>query len=185
MSQSVIYIIDDDKDFNMMLELALKSYNVTADTHDTVESFTQSLKNKVPDACIVDLNLGKTMGEGFQLVKAIRNVIGPELPIFVMSRRGGKEDVVRAIALGASDFMPKPLDDTYLLIKLKHYFPENAKLSVIEIPMAIVGEDKNNMTLTTSVFLKEVSLSGTMVESEAFLAKESLIYCEGALLNEL
>ncbi len=185
MSLSLIYTIDDDLDFNMMLELALKPYNISVKTHSTVASFTESVKMKIPDACIVDFNLDKLMGEGFQLVKAIRNVIGKELPIFVMSRRGDKADVDMAIALGANDFIPKPLDDTYLLTKLKHFLPENILLSEVEILLAIVGESKNEMVLTTSIYLKEVSLTGIIVESDAFFAKESLIYCEGALLNDL
>lgn len=186
MAESIIYTIDDDADFNMVLKMALKPFDVTVVTHTNADDFAKSVKSKLPDLCILDLNLDpRSGGEGFQLLGAMRNVIGKDLPIFIMSKRGEKEDVLRAMELGANDFVPKPLDDRYLLNKLKTFLSENVKLKELDSHYSHIPEKDKAAGIKTKFKLQRLSLEEIEVESEIFLTKEMNLYFEGHILNEI
>ncbi len=185
MSSLLIYTIDDDTDFNQLLKMALKPYNISLKTHETAAEFTKSFKEKKPDLCILDLNLNKNGGEGFQLIKAIRNVIGKDLTIWAMSRRSGEEDVKKALIAGANDFLPKPLDDQLLCLKLGQLFPENKNF------MNLVAESVNidpidHDTLVKVFFeLKHVGMDYLELTSDTLFGKNQNIKLTGEILKEI
>jgi len=184
MSRSLIYTIDDDADFNMVLKMALKNHDIDVITHTGPEDFIKSVKQKKPDLCIIDLNLDKG-GEGFQLLKAMRNVIGSTLPIFIMSKRGSEEDVSTAMEIGATDFIPKPLDDMYLLLKLKHYLQGNKKVQDIESHLIKVSENENELSLFGDYRIKKLSLDNIELEGDVFLLKEMVLNFSGDIFKEI
>ncbi len=166
-----IYTIDDDADFNMLLKVSLGRYGFDTKTHQDPKSFTDSVREKQPDLCILDLNLA-TGGEGFQLLKAMRNIIGDDLPIFIMSKRGDREDVLKAMKFGATDFIPKPLDDHYLLLKMKEYFPHCVNLKpIMENSSHITGTDCN-ATVCFDFSIKTVGLDHLEIEGDVFFSKD-------------
>ena len=184
MSESLIYTIDDDVDFNMVLKMALKPFDVIVKTHSSPEEFVKSVKGKLPDLCILDLNLDpRSGGEGFQLLKAMRNVIGKELPIFIMSKRGEKDDVLKAMDMGANDFIPKPLDDRYLLQKLRTYLPKNGLLQDVDNVYSKVSEKDKTAEIITNFKLVRISFEELEIESEILLSKEMNLYFEGDALE--
>jgi two-component system response regulator ResD len=185
-TESVIYTIDDDADFNMVLKLALKPYNIHVVTHTNADDFVKSVKTKLPDLCILDLNLEQSSGgEGFQLLGAMRNVLGNQLPIFIMSKRGEKDDVLKAMEMGANDFVPKPLDDKYLLSKLKSFLPNNGDLKDLDVHFSKVSERDRNAEIKTGFKLLRLSLEEIEVESDIFLTKEMNLYFIGDILEEV
>mgnify|MGYP000038219071 CR=1 FL=1 len=123
----MIYTLDDDESFNMILKKALQNFGFEVKTHTSSEKFISSIKEKTPEMCIIDLNLN-IMGEGFTMLMAMRKVIGDKLPVIVMSKRSDNIDVKKVMEIGADDFLPKPLDDRYLALKLQHFFPNNDDL---------------------------------------------------------
>ena len=185
MNSYLIYTIDDDHDFNMLLKMALKPYEIELKTHETVDAFTASFKKQKPDLCILDLNLNKTGGEGFQLIKAIRNVIGLHLPIWSMSRRGGAEDVQKALSAGANDFIPKPLDDHFLALKLGQLFPEHPDFKNLEVEIVKVEPVNEQAVITISFSIIEVSLDFILLKSEAMVGKNQNIQLKGDCLQEI
>ncbi|MDP7319096.1 MAG: response regulator [Bacteriovoracaceae bacterium] len=184
MSEFLIYTIDDDQDFNMILKMALKPFDIEIKTYNHPQEFTLSVKKRMPNLCILDLNL-KNDGEGFQLLKAMRNVLGEELPIFIMSKRGNKEDVLRAMEYGATDFIPKPLDDRYLLLKLKDFAPHLKKLKELEAHYSKVSEQDSSATLDLDFELMKVGLGFIEIRGEFLLTKESQMSLAGDALEEI
>lgn len=185
-SETLIYTIDDDVDFNMVLKMALKPYNIRVITHISASEFTKSVRNKLPDLCILDLNLESSLGgEGFQLLGAMRNILGNELPIFIMSKRGDRADVLKAMELGANDFIPKPLDDRYLLTKLKSFFPNNLALRDIETHYSHIALRDRSAQIDTNFKLVAASLNEIEVESDVLLTKETNLFLSGDILMEI
>ncbi len=184
MSDFLIYTIDDDVDFNMVLKAALKPYNIQVKTHLTPGEFTKSVKEKLPNLCILDLNL-QNDGEGFQLLRAMRNVIGDQLPIFIMSKRGSKDDVFKAMDSGATDFIPKPLDDKYLLLKLKEYVRDSKELDELDHDYIYVAESDKAATIDVDFKVINVGIDIMEVESDVFLAKESTMSFGGEIIKNI
>lgn len=184
MGKFTVFTIDDDQDFNMVLKMVLARYDIDVKTHTNAQDFTESVKSKMPDVCILDLNLEKD-GEGFQLLKAMRNVLGKKLPILVMSKRGSREDVFKVMETGANDFIPKPLDDKYLILKLKEYLPENQALEELDHSYSKVFETDREASIEMGLEVVKVGVDEFEVQGSVFLTKEMNIKVEGAVLKNI
>ena len=104
-----ILTVDDDVSFNKLMAAYLKKLKFKYIITSTSEEFLTTLKEKPPHLCFVDLNMDNRSGVGFQLIQAVRNKLGPDLPIIVLSSRSSSEDIDKAFECGASDYLPKPI----------------------------------------------------------------------------
>ena len=68
-----------------------------------------------PDILILDLALPEGETYGFEVCKQIRTF--SEMPIIILTARTSEVDVVRGLAVGASDYMPKPFKPMELLAR--------------------------------------------------------------------
>jgi len=78
-------------------------------------SATEALElvaNDVPDAVICDLKMPGM--NGIELLERLKQ-LHPDLPVIVVSGAGVMDDVVRALRLGADDFLVKPILDLAML----------------------------------------------------------------------
>lgn len=78
-----------------------------------------------PDAILVDLNMPRL--DGFKVIETVHQD-APNLPIIVMSGVGLVDEAVRAIRLGAWDFISKPISDLELLMHTLDRAFERAQL---------------------------------------------------------
>src|SRR5207247_2316324 len=74
------------------------------ETAETATDAKASYDRRQPDLVVLDINLPD--GDGFEIVRHIRERSGT--PIIVLSARGGENDKVNALDLGADDYMTKP-----------------------------------------------------------------------------
>lgn len=68
------------------------------------------------DAAVLDLMLPKV--DGFQILERVRKA-GGSIPILVLSARDGSDDIVRALDLGADDYVTKPFRLDMLLARMR------------------------------------------------------------------
>jgi DNA-binding response OmpR family regulator len=68
-----------------------------------------------PDLAILDINLPD--GSGFEICEAIR--AQSRAPVMMLTARGEEEDLVRALDLGADDYLTKPFSPRTLLARVK------------------------------------------------------------------
>ncbi|HEX3578815.1 MAG TPA: response regulator transcription factor [Thermoanaerobaculia bacterium] len=122
---NVILIVDDDPAIRDSLskELRAAGYGTTnaADGSAGVAAF----QSQVPDLVLTDLAMPRS--DGFELIAAIR--ASSRVPIVVLSVRGGDPDKVRALDLGADDFVTKPFSMTELLARVRAQLRRTAPAS--------------------------------------------------------
>ncbi|MGH8250736.1 MAG: response regulator transcription factor [Steroidobacteraceae bacterium] len=110
-----ILAVDDDPDLLALVAFALTNagYAVVkaADTGAAIRAFDAELPNLV----ILDINLPS--GSGFDVCREIRS--RSEAPIMMLTARGEEEDLVRALELGADDYLTKPFSPRTLLARVK------------------------------------------------------------------
>jgi DNA-binding response OmpR family regulator len=110
-----ILAVDDDPDLLALVAFALTNtgYAVVkaADTGAAIRVFEAELPNLV----ILDINLPS--GSGFDVCRAIRG--RSDVPIMMLTVRGEEEDLVRALELGADDYLTKPFSPRTLLARVK------------------------------------------------------------------
>ena len=104
-------IVDDEPDIRELLEITLGRMNLEVSVADTLASATRELRNGSFDLCLTDMRLPD--GDGLDLVAWIQTH-KPHTPVAVITAHGNVETAVRALKLGAFDFLSKPLDLTAL-----------------------------------------------------------------------
>src|SRR5690606_21606986 len=65
--------------------------------------------------------------DGFTLAEEIRNV-DPDVPLFFLSARSMKEDLIQGYKLGADDYITKPFDSDVLLHKIRAILKRNQEI---------------------------------------------------------
>ena len=116
-SNNKILIVEDDPNFGSILRdyLNLNDYEVTL-AKNGIEGFEKFKSNKF-DLCILDVMM--PYKDGFTLAKEIREK-NENIPIFFLTARSLKEDVLKGFRIGADDYLTKPFDSEVLLAKIKN-----------------------------------------------------------------
>lgn len=74
------------------------------------------------DICLLDVMMPHM--DGFKLAEEIRDV-DPDIPLFFISAKTMKEDVIQGYKLGADDYITKPFDSEVLLLKIQAMLKRN------------------------------------------------------------
>ncbi|MDB4979309.1 MAG: response regulator receiver modulated diguanylate cyclase [Myxococcales bacterium] len=111
-----ILVVDDDDDIREALgELLREAYRVTF-ARDGAEAM-DALRLQTFDLSILDLDL--PVLDGFQLVQAIHGAgQAPRAAVMLLSAHASPKLKVRALALGAVDYMTKPFDADELMARV-------------------------------------------------------------------
>src|SRR5271165_6093733 len=102
-----VLVVDDEPDLCELLSITLRRMDLSPRTANTVAAAQRLLKAEQFDLCLTDMQLPD--GDGLELVKWIQQY-SPSVPVAVITAHGNMETAVRALKLGAFDFVSKPLD---------------------------------------------------------------------------
>jgi two-component system response regulator PilR (NtrC family) len=103
----VVLVVDDEPDLLELVSLTLSRMNLTTRTASDLNGARRLLKAERFDLCLTDMRLPD--GDGLDLVAWIQENRAT-VPIAVITAHGNIESAVRALKLGAFDFVSKPLD---------------------------------------------------------------------------
>src|SRR5246127_482309 len=103
----VVLIVDDEPDLLELVSLTLGRMNLDTRTAADIGSARRLLKSEQFDLCLTDMRLPD--GDGLDLVAWIQENRAT-LPVAIITAHGNVESAVRALKLGAFDFVSKPLD---------------------------------------------------------------------------
>ncbi len=114
-SEPVVLIVDDDAGIRESLCSELRADGYDAITADDGRSALAAFRVHLPDLVITDLAMPGA--DGFALISQIRAF--SRTPILVISVRGADADKIRALDLGADDFVTKPFSVPELLARIR------------------------------------------------------------------
>jgi two-component system response regulator PilR (NtrC family) len=103
----VVLVVDDEPDLLELVSLTLSRMNLTTRTASDLNGARRLLKAERFDLCLTDMRLPD--GDGLDLVAWIQENRAA-VPVAVITAHGNIESAVRALKLGAFDFVSKPLD---------------------------------------------------------------------------
>lgn len=114
-----IAVIEDDPMQLDNLQTALKTQGFSVVTYADRASAEKGFNQKLPDLVISDIILGSEMDGGFDLAKHLLT-FERAIPIIFLSERQSEFDIYTGHALGAIDYLPKPISLNVLIAKVKN-----------------------------------------------------------------
>jgi two-component system response regulator PilR (NtrC family) len=107
MAKPSVLVVDDEPDICELLSITLQRMELNPRTANSIAAAQRLLKTEQFELCLTDMQLPD--GDGLDLVKWIQQY-SPSVPVAVITAHGNMETAVRALKIGAFDFVSKPLD---------------------------------------------------------------------------
>lgn len=124
MAQIMIYIVDDDPSVLHWIRAVCDSVGLPALAFASAHEFLEAFDASAPGVLITDLRMPRMSGLDLQLRLQEMEV---DMPVIVLSAHGEIAPAVRAMKLGAIDFLEKPCNAQDLLDRV------NAALSLADV----------------------------------------------------
>ena len=125
-----ILLCEDDTNLGMVLKnyLELNDYTVTLERDGKLG--LAAFQREKFDICLLDVMMPNM--DGFTLAEEIRDV-NPDVPLFFLSAKTMKDDIIQGYKLGADDYITKPFDSEVLLHKIKAILKRNEEMHREEV----------------------------------------------------
>src|SRR5262245_4539840 len=104
---SRILVIDDDRSVRHLIAKAFEDSDVEVVPAASAEEGMRLLDDKQLDVVLLDILLPEQ--SGLELFEKIRN-IDPKLPVIFITSLSSSDTAIKAMTLGAFDYLLKPLD---------------------------------------------------------------------------
>jgi len=120
-----ILLCEDDTNLGMVLKnyLELNDYEVILERDGRLG--LAAFQREKFDICLLDVMMPNM--DGFTVAEEIRD-INPDVPLFFLSAKTMKDDIIQGYKLGADDYITKPFDSDVLLHKIKAILKRNEEL---------------------------------------------------------
>lgn len=151
-----VLVIDDEPQIRRALKVGLERNNYQVRLAASGEEGLDLAATELPELVILDLAMPGT--DGFEVCRQLRE--WTKIPIIVLSVRDSEEDKIKALDLGADDYLTKPFGVGELLARIRAVIRrtnsdqeiEEAIFSceglVIDFPRRIVMLDDKELHLT-------------------------------------
>ena len=117
-SQAGRLLIVDDNELNrdmLARRLARKGYQILL--AENARQLPQRVKQDAVDLVLLDIEMPEV--SGLEALKTLRETYSPiELPIIMVTAKNQSDDVVKALDLGANDYVTKPIDFAVALARI-------------------------------------------------------------------
>ncbi|MEY4503980.1 MAG: hypothetical protein RL154_272 [Pseudomonadota bacterium] len=110
-----IILTEDDGDISLLLKEFLESYHMYCTNFANAKDSIEALKSENFELAIIDLGLPEI--SGFELCKHIALNYG--IPIIIFSARDNLNDKLRALELGADDYIVKTAEPLEIVARIK------------------------------------------------------------------
>lgn len=157
--KSKILLVEDDANLGQVLKNYLELHDYIVELcRDGILGLAAFRREKF-DLCLLDVMMPNM--DGFTLAEEIRNV-DPDVPLFFLSARNMKDDLITGYKLGADDYITKPFDSEVLLHKIKAILKRNQEIqdkNPTQVNFKIGNFDFNSKLRILAINGKEITLS--------------------------
>ncbi len=192
--RSSVLIVDDDQDLVDLVGFLVDKAGLEPLTATGPVAALQLYENEHPNVAVIDLNMRPW--DGFELLAELRRR-DPKLPIVVLTARADEDGKVRALDMGADDYVVKPFGQRELVARIRAQVRRSEqetgpkldeaalivgtlRLDLRERILEIDGETEVRLTGTEFRLLEFLMRNSNSVISTKSLAKEIWGYDDGA-----
>jgi len=145
--QGKVLIVDDDKEVLESLELLLKHEFSMVDTLSNPNLIPDHLGKESYDLILLDMNFSAGVNSGNEGIYWLKHILkeDPDAIVILITAYGDFELAVKAIKIGATDFIQKPWNADKLMASLKTAF------QLRQSRMRLKKLERNNRTLQEDI----------------------------------
>jgi DNA-binding response OmpR family regulator len=138
-----VLVADDDADLRELIAFTLAGAGYLVVKAADGSSAVRRFEEELPDLAVLDINMPGL--SGFQVCEAIR--ARSRVPVMMLTVRGEEEDLVRALGLGADDYLTKPFSPRTLLARIKALMRRAGTESAVPLNAGRVALDLEEHTV--------------------------------------
>ena len=118
-----ILIVDDDDGIRSLVKKYLNENNYLITTSDSAEDASKKIEIIKFDLIILDIMMpGKS---GLEFIKDNEKKL--ETPIILLTAKGGAEERIEGLEIGADDYLPKPFEPKELVLRIRNIIKKTKK----------------------------------------------------------
>ena len=167
-----ILIVDDKENISKVLKAILEAENYIVDYANDVDEAIRKAKSLNADLIISDIKMPKMSGIEFYETMLKKNI---KSKFIFMTAYGSIPMAVKAMKLGASEFLTKPLDYDELKIKIRNLIGQckiDEKDEIRKKYKRIIGESKAVYNLLETINMAADYSSTVLIQGESGSGKE-------------
>ena len=167
-----ILLIEDEKNICNFITTALEPANYKVISAFNATEGLSLATSLCPDVVLLDLGLPDM--DGLEVIRHIRS--WSQLPILVLSARTSEEEKVRALDLGADDYITKPFGTSELLARIRTALRHSSRPTALSAASSIYHAKQMKIDFDrrlVTVNGKEVHLTQIEYKILTLLAKNS------------
>lgn len=153
MASEEILIVDDNEDIRNFVKAALlpEGYQIIEAADGTTA--LSRIREAEPDLIILDLSIGQP--DGLEVCRSIRK--SSSVPIIILTSRSDEMDEAMCLAIGADDFIAKPVSSRILVLRVATQMRHKRALRGLE------GKTLHAGLLTLDIDTRELTVAGNLV----------------------
>jgi FixJ family two-component response regulator len=132
MPAPLVHVVDDDLEMRESLHMLLDSVAIDGRTYASADEFLSAYQEQADRPSVLLLDVRMPGMSGMTLLKQLRSGHA-SLPVIIITGHGDIEMAVRAMKLGARDFITKPFSAQHLLDRIQEVLDEAARDSDAQI----------------------------------------------------
>jgi DNA-binding response OmpR family regulator len=110
-----VLVVDDDDDIRLLLEELLRGAGYGVETANDGRAALRAFHANPADLVVLDLSMPEL--DGFETLERLRDL--SDVPVILLTARGGEIDKVRGFRAGADDYVVKPFGRQELLARIE------------------------------------------------------------------
>ena len=174
-----ILVVDDDAAHARMLETLVKDWGYEVTLADDGDTAVEAVSEERFDMVLMDMKMVKMSGmEALQRIKRFN----PSLPVIIMTAYSSVQTAVKALKIGAYDYLTKPLDFDKLKLTIERIFEriylksENrdlkTRLKARDFAHDIIGRSKSMAEMLDTIKMVAPTDASVLVSGESGTGKE-------------
>lgn len=135
-----LLVVDDNEDNRDMLARRLRKRGYDVDTAE--DGFVALDRAEADHFDLIILDIMMPGMSGLEVLRRLREIHPrAELPILMATAKSGSEDMVKALELGANDYVTKPIDFPVVLARIQAHLQTRLQATSLGPPAAPIPDD--------------------------------------------
>jgi RNA polymerase sigma factor (sigma-70 family) len=140
---TTVFVVDDDQAMRASLKWLIESVGMQVETYESAQAFLDDYYPGRAGCLLLDVRMPGMGGLELQAYLARREI---RIPVIIITGHGDVSMAVKAMKVGAVDFIEKPFDDEELLNSIRNALQHDEKQRVLRAQRADIAARMAELT---------------------------------------